>query len=399
MTCSPKAGSAEMQLRLLVIDDAAKRFIHDPPEEVVYPVHDLFFRAVVGRKIDPAGFRPRLCSIAFVFLQENLRIGTAKAVNALLDIADHEQVRPSVIFSGKRVQDLILNVVDVLVFVDDDLVKAFCKLPGKRRARNVPILCSFRKQVQGIVLHADEIRHVTALHLRLEAEGKRSGKRKQRLLRFFRHPDQGKAAGRLSSVTLFQILILCFISVSGSPQLLIECFIFSRRRFFLKRGLRHPLCFDGQQLLLFGKIRFQKAVYDRFITLQKREEDLLLRSLALQDLLPQAFYARADAEKCAFELPFSGKDPVLLPEKGFLFRLRLFCLFKPLLRIQGILRRFVQPEHHFADLGIRFFGRIIRDQIQKIPVVSGLVFLLHQRIHHVRLQKDKLGIVGNTDIR
>ena len=62
-------------------------------------------------------------------LDESRRLGQAKAVDALLDVADAEKIARA---TNQR-QDRILHLVDVLVFIDQHVCELFLHHPRNRR--------------------------------------------------------------------------------------------------------------------------------------------------------------------------------------------------------------------------------------------------------------------------
>ena len=75
-----------------------------------------------------------------VFLQKQRRVGQAEAIDALLDIADHE----TVVLTGNEAGNEFLDAVRILVFVDEDLFILAAQLFGCRRRHGM-----FRRGIGG----------------------------------------------------------------------------------------------------------------------------------------------------------------------------------------------------------------------------------------------------------
>ena len=78
---------------------------------------------------------------------ENLRLGVAEAVDALLDVADHK----AVVRLGNRRKNQILQAVYVLIFVDADFVERVLQFPTEGRA-DITLLVPFGQQAGGQML-------------------------------------------------------------------------------------------------------------------------------------------------------------------------------------------------------------------------------------------------------
>ena len=81
-----------------VVVHAADLTAHDPHEDVIYAVKHLAPAAEILIEIDSFGHRI-IVTIQVVFLHEYFRPGKAEAINALLDISDHESVEPPFILT------------------------------------------------------------------------------------------------------------------------------------------------------------------------------------------------------------------------------------------------------------------------------------------------------------
>ena len=107
---------------------------------------------------------------ALVFLQEYRGIGQAEAVDALLDVTDHEELAPA---AGDGVDYLLLYARDVLVFVYHDLGIALRELHGEGCGRAVPAA----EQLRGQVFRVGEVQQraaaLAARVLRVELQRQR----------------------------------------------------------------------------------------------------------------------------------------------------------------------------------------------------------------------------------
>ena len=102
--------------------------------------------------------------VAQIVVEENTRVGEAEAVDALLDVADGEEVFS---FTGNGGEDAVLHLVRVLIFVHHDLAVAL-----RDRSRKVGGLSvRAEEQVNGLMLLVGEVRRVAAALLLLIGAG------------------------------------------------------------------------------------------------------------------------------------------------------------------------------------------------------------------------------------
>ncbi len=139
---------AEIELFGLVIADFAHGPAHEPGEGVVDRPEDALPAAEILSEDDGGGvlvFLRIIEVVALFFREEEFRHGLAEAVDALLDVADHEEV---VLREGG--EDGVLQLVGVLVLVDEDLLEL---LPQ--------VLCQLFpfKSLGGGVFHQEFERH------------------------------------------------------------------------------------------------------------------------------------------------------------------------------------------------------------------------------------------------
>ena len=114
---------SEVQLLRSVVSDLADRFAHEAGERVVDRVQDALAAAEIAAEDDGGrvgvGFRvvQRIC---LFFGEEQFRHGLAEPVDALLDVAHHEEV----VF-GEGGEDGVLEFVRVLILVDEHFLELF----------------------------------------------------------------------------------------------------------------------------------------------------------------------------------------------------------------------------------------------------------------------------------
>ena len=106
-----------MQRLLVRVHEIAHGLAHDGGKQVVARVQHSRSRTEIlpednAARLSVGGVR--CLTEAAVFLKENGRIRQSKAVNALLDVTDHEQVG---LVSGECTEDGILHGVGVLILV------------------------------------------------------------------------------------------------------------------------------------------------------------------------------------------------------------------------------------------------------------------------------------------
>ena len=146
---------AEVQRFAVGILQIAHGLAHDGREQVVARIQHRRTRA----EVLPEDHAARLAVLRLVrvrertvFGQEDGRVGQAEAVNALLDVAHHEQVG---FISGQRAEDRVLHRVRVLILVHRDLGKALgqgFREPG----RLAPVI----QQAHREVLEVIEVRRI-----------------------------------------------------------------------------------------------------------------------------------------------------------------------------------------------------------------------------------------------
>ena len=115
-------ASAVVKLCPLVVVDAADLFVHQPCEDAVDRINNLLVAPEIHLQIDPRS-RRGIRRIAVAFAEEKLRTGFTELVDALLDIAHHEEVLASVFDACNRRQKSLLQQIGVLVLIDHDLRK------------------------------------------------------------------------------------------------------------------------------------------------------------------------------------------------------------------------------------------------------------------------------------
>ena len=87
-------------------------------------------------------------------LGKELRLGLAEAVDALLEVADHEAVRLAGAVACDEAQDFDLHRAGVLVLIDEDVVVALLEAAGDGRG-GAPAVFGWRaEEVEG---HAQDV--------------------------------------------------------------------------------------------------------------------------------------------------------------------------------------------------------------------------------------------------
>ena len=105
---------------------------HQQGEDEVHRIRHLPAGAEVPVQGDGGGVSVLLPIIGLIALpaaEEDLRHGLTKAVDVLLDVSHHEQVQP---VPGDGPEQGVLHLVDVLVLIDHNFIKALGNLPGGR---------------------------------------------------------------------------------------------------------------------------------------------------------------------------------------------------------------------------------------------------------------------------
>ena len=110
----------------VVIFDLQRLAVHDHGEDLVDGVEDVPGGAEVLLQQDLTLRAAWFNGKTLVLVHEQRRLGLAKAVDALLDVADHEELVPPV----QRLDDLLLDGADVLVLVDEQHIILTGELPG-----------------------------------------------------------------------------------------------------------------------------------------------------------------------------------------------------------------------------------------------------------------------------
>ena len=150
---------ALFQGRVFRVVNTADLPAHDPPEQGIDGIQDLPAAAEVLVQLDPLQLRV-VRPVAVVFFHEDLGPGQAEAVDALLDIPDHKAVVFSVLLAGYDLQEELLHLIAVLIFVDQDLgvvaPQGLCRAPGPVAA----VLLPFREDIQGQVLQVHKVDHM-----------------------------------------------------------------------------------------------------------------------------------------------------------------------------------------------------------------------------------------------
>ena len=113
---------------------------HGPREDSVHGVEDDRNAAEIPPQVDATLHGFFIAAEGLVFLQEQRRVGQAEAIDALLDIADHE----AVVLTGNEAGNEFLDAVRILVFVDEDLFILAAQLFGCRRRHGM-----FRRGIGG----------------------------------------------------------------------------------------------------------------------------------------------------------------------------------------------------------------------------------------------------------
>ena len=171
---------AEMQRLVVGIDKVAHGFAHDRAEDIVARFEHRLARAEVAAEDDAARLAVlRLIGVLVgaVLFQKDGRVGQTEAVDALLDVADHEQVA---LVLRKGAENRVLHGVRILILVHRD----FGVLRGQRfregGRRSVRIQQPHREMLQVV-----EIRRVS-----------RTFRRRQRVLEGVYRVDKGEKRGR-----------------------------------------------------------------------------------------------------------------------------------------------------------------------------------------------------------
>ena len=89
---------------------------HGPQKDVIYRIEDDRDAAEVPPQVDTALHGLFITAEGLVFIEEQRRVGQAEAVDALLDIADHE----AVIVARDETGNEFLDTVRILVLIDED---------------------------------------------------------------------------------------------------------------------------------------------------------------------------------------------------------------------------------------------------------------------------------------
>ena len=137
-----------MQRLPVGIDQIAHCLAHDRAEDIVARLEHCPARAEIAAE-DDAARRTRRCLLSIgeraVFLEEDRRVRKAEAVDALLDIADHEQI--ALVFR-ERTEDRVLHGVRVLILVHRDLGVLRGQRFRQRGRRAAVIQKAHRKMLQ-----------------------------------------------------------------------------------------------------------------------------------------------------------------------------------------------------------------------------------------------------------
>ena len=158
---------AEVQLLVLSVVHLAHFPGHDPGKDIVRALEHLPARAEVLAQQHAARLavlRLRRVAVGEVFLEKNRWVSQTEAVDALLHVADGEEILP---IARDGVEDAVLHLVRVLILVDHDLLIARGDLPRQLRGRAVRL----RQDLDGIVLLIGEVHGVAAQLLCLIGAG------------------------------------------------------------------------------------------------------------------------------------------------------------------------------------------------------------------------------------
>ena len=118
-----RIGSPLIKGSILIIDNPAKLLPHNLLKQRIDSLQNLSAAPEILMQVDPLAIRFFL-RIGMVLFHEKLRSCQTELINTLLDISYHEAVIASVLFSGNRRQKVFLHQITVLVFINQDLVKA-----------------------------------------------------------------------------------------------------------------------------------------------------------------------------------------------------------------------------------------------------------------------------------
>ena len=123
---------------ILIIDNPAKLLPHNLLKQRVDSLQNLSAAPEILMQVNPLtiGFFLR---IGMVLFHEKLRSCQTEFINALLDISYHEAVISSVLFSGNCRQKIFLHQITVLVFINQNLVKALPVLLCRPGRNNLPV--------------------------------------------------------------------------------------------------------------------------------------------------------------------------------------------------------------------------------------------------------------------
>ena len=95
------------------------------------------------------------------FFHENFRTGLAKPVDTLFDIPHHETIENAVILCGHRLQDELLHLIGILIFINHDFLKFLSECLRRLGWRNQNLtvfrLLPVDENAQRLVLHIRKI--------------------------------------------------------------------------------------------------------------------------------------------------------------------------------------------------------------------------------------------------
>ncbi len=149
---------AGLELRGFVVVHLADFFVHQLLEDEIREMDDLCARPEVFGQNDP--FPAVFVGKSRVFAQEQARVGQAEGVDGLFDIPNHEQVLGFRLVPGHPIEDALLQLVHVLVFVDQHFCE-FVAVIGARVAHlALPVLGDRRQNLQRQMLQIVEIEHI-----------------------------------------------------------------------------------------------------------------------------------------------------------------------------------------------------------------------------------------------
>ena len=149
---------AGLELRGFVVVHLADFFVHQLLKDEIREMDDFCARPEVFRQNDP--FPAVFVGKSRIFAQEQARVGQAEGVDGLFDIPNHEQILGFRLVPCHPIEDALLQLVHVLVFVNQHFFE-FVAVIGARVAHlALPVLGDRRQNLQRQMLQIVEIEHI-----------------------------------------------------------------------------------------------------------------------------------------------------------------------------------------------------------------------------------------------